>query len=58
MIDRHLTRAIDYKKSIEPVYKAAEEVGVMVECAAEYIDLEPSLLEARRQELYQSRRGA
>jgi predicted metallo-beta-lactamase superfamily hydrolase len=58
VIDHHLTRAIDYKQSIEPAKKEAEEVGVVVECAAEYMGLEPNLLEARRQELYQSERGA
>ena len=57
VIDHHLTRAIDYKHSIEPATKGAEEVGVVVECAAEYMGLVPNLLEARRQELHQSKRG-
>ena len=37
-----------------PVLKAGEDVGVAVECAAEFLNLEPNLLEARRSELYKT----
>jgi len=45
---------VSYWESIGPVLEAGEEVGVAVECAAEFLNLEPNLLEARRRELYKA----
>jgi len=52
VIDHHLTRDLGYRERIERVYEAGEEQGVTVECAAEFLNVEPNLLEARRRELY------
>ncbi|RLI09488.1 hypothetical protein DRO42_04140 [Candidatus Bathyarchaeota archaeon] len=54
VVDHHLTRDLDYRERIRPVYEAAEELGVAVECAAEFLNMEPNLLEARRRELYET----
>ena len=54
VVDHHLTRDLDYRERIGRVYEAGEELGVTVECAAEFLDVEPNLLEARRRELYQA----
>jgi len=51
-IDHHLTRDLDYRERIGPVYEAGEEQGVSVGCAAEFLNVEPNLLEVRRRELY------
>lgn len=52
VVDHHLTRDMEYRQHIEPVLEAGEEMGVAVLIAAEYLDVEPNLLEARRKELY------
>ena len=52
IVDHHLTRDLDYRRHIRPVLEAGEEMGVAVMVAAEYLDVEPNLLEARRKELY------
>lgn len=57
VVDHHLTRDLDYRERIRPVYEAAEELGVAVECAAEFLNMEPNLLEARRRELYETSGG-
>jgi predicted metallo-beta-lactamase superfamily hydrolase len=54
VVDHHLTRDLKYREKIEPVLKAGEEVGVTEECAAEFLNLKPNLLEARRRELYKA----
>jgi len=53
VVDHHLTRDKDFRERIRPVYEAGDELGVTVECAAEYLKVGPNLLEARRRELYQ-----
>ena len=53
IVDHHLTRDLNYRTQIGRVYEAAEEMGVSVVTAAEFLGLEPDLLEARRRELYQ-----
>lgn len=55
VIDHHLIRDIDFRERIERVYEAGEELGVTVECAAEFMNLEPNPLEARRRDLYNAR---
>ena len=57
VVDHHLTRDLDYRERIKPVYEAGEDLGVTVECAAEFLSVEPNLLEARRRELYESSEG-
>jgi len=57
VVDHHLTRDLDYRDRIRPVYEAGDEMGVTVECAAEFLNVEPQMLEARRQELYQTNGG-
>lgn len=52
VLDHHLMRDLDYKDKILEVYEKGEEIGIRVESAAEYLGLEPRLLEARRRELY------
>jgi len=57
VVDHHLARDQDFRERIRPVYEAGEELGVAVECAAEYLKVEPNLLEARRRELYEESGG-
>jgi predicted metallo-beta-lactamase superfamily hydrolase len=52
VVDHHLTRDLGYENQIRPVIEAGEEQGVQVQVAAEFLDAEPNLLEARRLELY------
>lgn len=57
VVDHHLTRDLDYRERIRPVHEAGEEMGVAVECAAEFLNVEPNLLEARRRELWEMSGG-
>lgn len=52
VVDHHLARDLSYAKKIKPVLDAGEESGVQVGVAAEFLDKEINLLEARRKELY------
>jgi len=52
ILDHHLTRDLGYRGRLPQVYERGEELGIRVESAAEYLGLEPRLLEARRRELY------
>lgn len=52
VVDHHLARDLEYRECIAPVLEAGEEAGVSVGVAAEFLDVEPSLLEARRKELF------
>ncbi len=52
VVDHHLARDLDYGMKIKPVLDAGEESGTWVGVAAEFLDREPNLLEARRKELY------
>ena len=52
VVDHHLARDLDYSERIAPVLEAGEEAGVSVGVAAEFLDVETSLLEARRKELF------
>ena len=52
VVDHHLARDLGYREMIAPVLEAGEEGGVSVGVAAEFLDVEPSLLEARRKELF------
>ena len=52
IVDHHLTRDVAYRDRIGPVLDAGREAGVPVQVAAEFLEAEPNLLEARRRELY------
>jgi len=52
ILDHHLMRDLGYRDRLPEVYELGEELGIEVESAAEYLGLEPRLLEARRRELY------
>lgn len=52
IVDHHLTRDAAYRERIGPVLDAGREAGVPVQVAAEFLEAEPNLLEARRRELY------
>ncbi len=52
VVDHHLARDLDYRERMALVLEAGEEAGVSVGVAAEFLDVEPSLLEARRKELF------
>lgn len=52
ILDHHFLRDLNHKKHLGEVYEYAEENGVRVRNAAEYIGREADMLEARRKELY------
>jgi len=52
VVDHHLVRDLDYRNMIGPVFEAGEEMGVSIGVAAEFLEVEPTLLEARRKELH------
>ncbi len=52
VVDHHLTRDINYKDRIGKVIQRGEEAGTRVVSAAEFLEKEDLLLEARRKELY------
>jgi hypothetical protein len=52
IIDHHLLRSLDYPEYLKPVYEEAKKYSHEVKTAAEFIGLEPQLLEARRKELH------
>jgi len=54
ILDHHLLRDLNYRERVKPVYGAGEELGVRLFTAAEFIGREVNMLEARRQELYQT----
>lgn len=53
VIEHHFMRDLNYRSRIIPVYEAAEERGIEVISAAEYVRRPIDLLEARRRELYE-----
>ncbi|UCD44595.1 MAG: MBL fold metallo-hydrolase [Candidatus Bathyarchaeota archaeon] len=53
VIDHHLARDIDYRERIRPIIAAGEELGVSIQVAAEFLDVEANLLEAMRPALYE-----
>ena len=52
VFDHHIARDLNYRERMAPVLEAGNEAGVSVGVAAEFLDVEPSLLEARRKELF------
>ncbi len=52
IMDHHFLRDLKWKKRIENVFEVAEEQGLKILTAAEFLGQENDLLEARRKELY------
>lgn len=52
VLDHHLCRDLGYIEKLNEVVKRAESIGVRIKTAAEFMGLEPLLLEAMRRELY------
>jgi predicted metallo-beta-lactamase superfamily hydrolase len=52
VLDHHLLRDLDYYKHLSTVHELGEELGIRICSAAEFLNVEPILLEARRRELY------
>ena len=57
VVDNQLTRDLDYADKIKPIMDAGEERRAWMGVAAEFLDVEPNLLEARRKELYRKVEG-
>jgi len=53
IIDHHVLRDLNYENILKPVKEVAKSVGCRVITAAEYLSMEPMILEARRKELFQ-----
>ena len=56
VIDHHLTRDLNYAEKINSVFEYGAENGVDVGCAAQFLNEQPRLFEARRKELYSTTR--
>jgi predicted metallo-beta-lactamase superfamily hydrolase len=54
IIDHHLLRDIDWQEKIDSLYKFAQRKSISIQTAAEYRGEENNLLEARRDQLYES----
>ena len=54
LLDHHLTRDLEYKEKIAATVQKARLMGRQITTAAQYLGLEPELLEARRKELHQA----
>ncbi len=52
VVDHHLLRSLDYPQYLRPAVQVAEQAGNRLLTAAEFVGLEPQLLEARRKELH------
>lgn len=53
IIDHHVLRDLNADNVLEPVKSIAKDTGCKVVSAAEYLSVEPELLEAHRRELFQ-----
>jgi len=52
-----LTRDLEYKQKIEAIVEKARSMGRNITTAAEYMGMKPDLLEARRKEIYELKKG-
>ncbi|BAB67433.1 MBL fold metallo-hydrolase [Sulfurisphaera tokodaii] len=52
IIDHHVLRDLNHENVLKPVKEVAKDFGVKVISAAEYLGVEPNLLEAHRRELF------
>jgi len=57
VLDHHLTRDSEYREKIAATVEKARSMGRQITTAAEYLGLEPDLLEARRKELHQAEKN-
>jgi len=55
VLDHHLLRDLNYREFYSEVIKHGASTKARVMCAAEFMGMEPMLLEARRKELYSKR---
>ena len=53
VIDHHSARDINYKHKLMHIFEKGRKRGIWVGLAAEFLDMKPNLLEARRKELYE-----
>jgi len=53
VLDHHLLRDLGYERHISAVRELGEELGIGIGSAAEFLNVESTLLEARRKELYE-----
>jgi predicted metallo-beta-lactamase superfamily hydrolase len=53
VLDHHLLRDLGYERHISAVRELGEALGIRICTAAEFLNMEPVLLEARRKELYE-----
>jgi predicted metallo-beta-lactamase superfamily hydrolase len=54
ILDHHLTRDIDYERKVGPTLKKAQSMGRTITTAAEYLGMQPDLLEAKRKRIHQA----
>ena len=52
VLDHHLIRDLEWRTRLREVFEAAEEVGVKMGCAADYMSVKEEPLEALRKQLY------
>ncbi len=57
ILDHHLTRDLEYRDKIDALVRKALSMGRTITTAAEYVGMEPDLLEATRKELHQVEKG-
>jgi len=58
VVDHHLLRDLTYRKFYDEVLKRCPGTKAKLMCAAEFMGMEPMLLEARRRELYSAESGS
>ncbi|AWR96587.1 MBL fold metallo-hydrolase [Acidianus sulfidivorans JP7] len=54
IVDHHVLRDLNYKSVLSHLYETAKSVNAKVETAAEYLNVEPIILEAKRRELFKN----
>jgi predicted metallo-beta-lactamase superfamily hydrolase len=57
ILDHHLTRDSEYEEKVAATVQKARLMGRQITTAAQYLGLEPDLLEARRKELHQAEKN-
>ncbi|UCB52718.1 MAG: hypothetical protein JSV10_01095 [Candidatus Zixiibacteriota bacterium] len=57
ILDHHLTRDLEYREKISAIVEKARSMGRQITTAAQYLGLEPDLLEARRKEHHQAEKN-
>ena len=54
ILDHHLVRDLKYQEKILPISESARKLRKKIVTAAEFLGIDPELLEAKRKELYQT----